>query len=124
MRLERTQCYGACPTYTVSVSGDGTVIWQGTMNVQVQEMRTAHISAAAVRQLVAAFQRIHYLALGDSYTNYMVTDSPSAITTFTQGGQTKTIKHYNGDLSTPSRLTLLERQIDYVLNTQQWIGAH
>src|SRR5262245_50253000 len=32
--LERTQCYGPCPVYTLSVAGDGTVAYFGTRYVK------------------------------------------------------------------------------------------
>jgi hypothetical protein len=33
--FERTECFGACPTYRVKIHRDGRVDWHGTANVRV-----------------------------------------------------------------------------------------
>ncbi len=115
-------CFGFCPAYRVTVYGNGEVIWEGDQYVAVPGVRLAVISQDQVRQLVAAFERTDYFALKDQYTEYMVTDSPSAVTHFQRGGKGKTVDHYHGDLNAPRKLTTLEAQIDEIVGTTQWIG--
>ncbi|SRR5579883_1162263 len=123
LTLERTACFGACPIYKLTIYGNGKVVYAGKRFVTVTGIRTTTISRAAVRQLVAEFQQIHYFGLQDSYTGGH-TDAPSAITSLTIGTQHKTVNHYLPSPTAPQRLTALENKIDTVVNVQQWTGKH
>jgi hypothetical protein len=69
------------------------------------------------------FEKVGYFALYDDYTNEGWTDSPSAYTSIKLADNSKRIAHYHGDPSAPVRLTMLEKKIDEVANTYQWIGS-
>lgn len=119
--LERTVCFGACPEYKLSIHGDGTVIYEGMRFVRIEGTVKTTISEHKIQQLVSEFQRIDYFSLEDSYEEHNATDMPSAITSITINGKTKTIRHYHGDFSAPEELTKLEDRIDEIVNTDQWI---
>ena len=121
--LERTECFGSCPVYRLTILGDGTVIYEGIRFAQVQGTNKTIISEDKIRQLVSEFQKIDYFSLRDSYEERNVTDMPSAITSLTINGNKKTVRHYHGDLSTPTELTELEDKIDEIVNTNQWIKS-
>ena len=53
----------------------------------------------------------------------MATDMPSAFTSLTVDGKTKTVRHYHGDFSAPKELTELEDKIDEIVNSNQWIKS-
>ena len=120
--LERGPCFGACPVYRLTVYGDGRVSYEGIRFVRIEGTRTATISEDNVRQLIAEFYAIDYFSLHDEYTHADATDMPSATTSITIGGKTKTIIHYHGDFSTPDELTALEDKIDEIVSTRQWVG--
>ncbi len=119
--LERTACYGTCPVYKLTITGNGTVVYEGRDFVEVKGEQTSSISPAQVQVLVAAFEQTNFLSLRD-YTDQKVTDSPSAITSLTINGKTKTVNHYYGDDSAPQELTDLESKIDEIVNSKQWTG--
>ena len=119
--LERTACKGKCPVYTLSIYGNGTVVYEGKDYVKVQGRQTTAISEDQVRQLIAEFQKVDYFALEDSYEEFMATDMPSTYTSLTVGGKTKTVRHYHGDFSAPEELTALEDRIDDIVNSDQWV---
>jgi hypothetical protein len=119
--LERTACFGACPVYSLTINGDGTVIYVGEDFVKTKGERETTIGADAVNQLVLEFEKADYFSLNDSYTGFGVSDMPSANTSITVGGQTKAVKHYLGDRSAPEKLTELENKIDEIVNSAQWI---
>jgi putative hemolysin len=121
MTLERTACHGTCPVYKLTITGDGTVVYEGRDFVEVKGQQTSSISTAQVQDLLAAFEQANFLTLTD-YTEQKVTDLPSAITSITRGGQTKTVNHYYGDDSAPQQLTDLESKIDEITNSKQWTG--
>jgi hypothetical protein len=119
--LSRTMCYGTCPVYSLKISGDGTVVYNGEKFVRVTGKQETAISDEKIRQLVAEFAGANYFSLKDSYVEISVTDLPYVTTSITLGGKMKTIKHYLGDFGAPKGLTALETRIDEIVNTDQWI---
>jgi hypothetical protein len=145
----RTGCsLGMCPTYKVTVSADGTVVfnalayWVKEDNYKQSKKAgpiEIRISQAEVNQLISEFERINYFSIKDGCgvrdykgsqrfsENYHCakcsTDMPSAITSITINGQSKSIEHYYGceGTDTLNNLTNLERRIDEILNTKQWM---
>src|ERR1044072_5001999 len=61
--LERGGCFGPCPIYSVTIHGDGTVIYKGKQYVKVEGTRRYKIPKEEVKKLVAEFYRIDYFSL-------------------------------------------------------------
>jgi hypothetical protein len=122
--LQRTGCYGTCPTYLVTVDADGLVEWEGKKFVQSKGRRTAQLSPADLAALKQAFADAKYTTLSGNFACYEMTDNPHAVTSYVDGQRTITIDHYYGCRSTPgvNTLTALEDRFDKVVNTAQWIG--
>jgi Domain of unknown function (DUF6438) len=115
--IERTACYGACPVYSLEITGDGTVTFQGRQFVRVIGRATATIPPEAVRQLVAEFERIHYFDLQNIYTAH-ITDLPTTTTSIRIGERfKKVVDHYGG----PDELEKLEDRIDEVAGSDRWV---
>jgi hypothetical protein len=55
LRLDRSTCFGPCPSYRVAVRTDGTVIYQGRAAVRVQGWAVDHIARTDAAALFAAF---------------------------------------------------------------------
>jgi len=121
--LERTACYGTCPMYSLTVYRDGTVEYNGEQFVKTQGKATGQITPAEVTQLDDLFTNAHYFDLKDAYTDYDVTDNPSAKTSYSSGGKTKTIDHYYGDSDAPEVLSTIEDGIDKIVHVEQFIGT-
>lgn len=119
--LERGPCFGACPTYKVTLRGTGEVTWEGKRFVKVVGPASAKVSPEAVRALLNEMVAAGYFEMNDKYTKANATDMPSAVTSVTLSGRAKTIDHYYGDNSAPPTLTGLEKRIDEVAATAQWI---
>ena len=125
--LQRTVCYGPCPDYNLTIFSDGTVVYKGISSVKTKGLAKGRISLKKLQDLIREFDKIHYLNLEDDYTpgkvcpEYM-TDMPSAITSLTRNGKTKTITHYHGcrGSHTLELLTELENKIDAAVNISQW----
>jgi hypothetical protein len=98
IELERTWCYGSCPTYKVKVDGSGLVTWDGLTYVDSKGTQGALISVDALLALVTRFDAIGFSKLHDSY-NVTVTDVPSAILTLVRGGLTKTVSVRGADVA-------------------------
>lgn len=140
--LQRTGCYGTCPQYTLAISADGTVVFSGsysrktgdTFEWKRSDVIKSHISQEQVGQLIAEFEKANYFSLQDSYKDARDgcptygTDMSSAYTSIQINGKKKNIEHYLGcfyadhELTTyPKELTNLEKRIDEIVNTKQWM---
>ena len=126
--LERTPCFGGCPVYTVAVSRTGEVSYQGRANVRRVGTATSQIPKLRVDSLLDELDRAGYFEFADKYLpsepacGRYATDSPSAITSVTHRGRTKTIAHDYGCGSAPAAMVVLERRIDEVLGSGRWTG--
>lgn len=127
--LERTTCFGSCPAYTVSIYGDGLVLFEGKEYVKTKDTADGRITKDELQQLVREFEKLDYMKLKDNYGNddagcpQSSTDYPSAITSLNLNGKEKTVHHYLGCRGLPilDQLTQLEDKIDEVVKTKRWI---
>jgi len=108
--LQRTGCFGTCPDYTVTLTGDGTVVYVGRYFVKTPGEHTWKIEAAAVQALAREMEAAGFFELQDEYTSRM-TDHPTTFTTLKIGSRTKKVKDY---VSGPPKLKDIEKKIDEV----------
>jgi Domain of unknown function (DUF6438) len=125
--LERTECFGFCPVYKLTITADGVVVFEGRRFVK-QEGATikSAISREQLKQLIAEFDRVKFFSLEDDYSETRLscpTDQPSAFTSIRINGKSKRINHYLGcsEPKVPKELTELENKIDEIVNTAQWL---
>src|SRR6266487_2121041 len=134
--LERTGCYGTCPSYTLAISADGTTIFSasyfakvnGTNQWKKSGVIKSRVTEDQIRQLISEFNRANYFSLRDRYRDVKdgcpteSTDMSSAYTSFQMNGRKKSIDHYLGcfyddrDLTVyPKELFALENSIDRIV---------
>ena len=125
--LERTECFGGCPVYKLTITADGAVVFRGRRFVKQDgaTIRSA-ITQDRLKQLIAEFDRVKFFSLDDDYSETRLlcpTDHPSAFTSIRINGKSKTINHYLGcrEPKVPKGLTELENKIDEIVNTAQWL---
>ena len=127
--LERTVCFGTCPSYQVTIASDGAVTFEGRDFVKSKGTAKAQISPEAFRKLVNEFEKVKYFSLDDRYEPgspgcpTAATDSPSARTSIQTNDRTKGVSHYYGcrDSEVLRALTSLESKIDEIAGTEKWI---
>lgn len=122
--LERTVCFGACPDYSVTVRGDGSVAYNGRSYVAVTGEQTATVSIDAVRRLIQKIEDIQYFSLADDYPCF-ATDLPTYVTSVSLNGREKTVNDCGGGgglSDAPPELNELEDLIDEVSGSAQWVG--
>ncbi|MFY9608700.1 MAG: DUF6438 domain-containing protein [Blastocatellia bacterium] len=127
--LERTPCYGTCPSYKLTISADGSVLFEGRRFVKKVGTVQSTISQAGLRELIERFEKINYFDLRDRYEEAgdgckdWSTDGPSAISSITTNGKSKSVRHYYGcrGIDVLAELTELEQAIDDAVNAAQWI---
>ena len=124
--LHRGVCYGTCPNYELRIYADGRVEYEGHLFVGKTGKASSRISKASVRKLRNEFRRIGFMKLKDRYEKIVnpdgtvleVTDLPTTTTSFRCNGKTKTVMNYYGG---PPELRTLERMIDELTNSRQWV---
>jgi hypothetical protein len=124
--MERTECFGPCPNYSVIITGDGTVTYEGKKFVKVKGKRVLKISQEKLGLLVKSFYQIDYFSLKDRY-DYLelgngirqhATDLPTTTTLIQINGRTKTISNYYGG---PPSLAALEHNIEAIVGITEFI---
>lgn len=119
--LERTGCLGSCPVYTVTVFGDGRVVYVGEFNVAVTGRHTATVPVAEVEGLLRRFEAANFFALKDGYWA-PITDHPTRLVTLRLNDREKQVADYAGvQVGMPTSVTELETAIDTVACTARWI---
>ncbi|HYL92270.1 MAG TPA: ankyrin repeat domain-containing protein [Alphaproteobacteria bacterium] len=124
--LERTRCYGTCPDYTVTLGGDGNVRYMGRFYVEIPGAQTAKIQPEQIKELLAAFDAIHFFELQDKYID-PCTDNPTEFISLSVDGKSKRIENYFCGTAKPgpqADLATLARQIDSLAGTSRWIKCN
>lgn len=127
--LQRTRCFGTCPSYKLTIYDDGKVEYEGKDYVKRKGKIEGRITKAELEELIREFERIDYLNLADDYTLDSKncpqgwTDNPTAVTSLDWKGKKKAITHYHGcrGSNVLDQLTALEDKIDQVVKTERWI---
>jgi hypothetical protein len=125
--LERTECFGFCPVYKLTITADGSVVFEGRRFVKQEGVTIkSAITREQLKQLMAEFDRVKFFSLEDDYSEIRLscpTDQPSAFTSIRINGKSKRINHYLGcrEPKVPKELTELENKIDEIVNTAQWL---
>jgi hypothetical protein len=111
------------PVYSLTIFGNGSVVYQGIKNVNTTGIHTYQIPKDGARELVNEFINIYYFALKDRYGDSSSASSVDTVTTSINiNGRTKTILDDKSSYA-PEPLRALEDKIDIVTNSRQWTGA-
>jgi hypothetical protein len=132
--IERSGCFGSCPSYTVKVTADGTATYEGEEWVKEFGKRRKRLGPAQMAQIRQAIAEIDFFNLRDSYASrrdgcaMVATDSALVVLVVKARDVTKTVNHYHGCAAAdgrgpyPRRLTDFEDRIDRIIGTREWIG--
>jgi hypothetical protein len=140
----RARCYDDCisPSFILTIFVDGNVVfdrrlyWVGDRGERKLFRNTwpvkSHITQEQRRQLISEFETADYFSLRDTseregcpgYTN----SAPHVYTEFQFKSRRKRIEHYLGCIEKgaelevyPRKLYRLEKRIDEIVNTKQWM---
>jgi len=126
--LERTGCLGSCPSYKVTLSGDGDITFVAPDRpyafVTVPGIHHARVSSDTMRELWNSFRRADFLSAQNDYTcNW--TDMPSQTLTLTFGKVTKQVHDYGGlVVGLPEAIGHLEAAVDEAADTARWVRGN
>ncbi len=129
--LERTPCYGNCPSYKLRIEGNGSVEYEGISSVEVLGIRTYEIPVERVRELVRQANKIGYFSLASSY-HVPVTDLPSVTTAIADRTRRASVERnlvpdhvcemVGKQQCAPASLHAFERAIDEAAESTRFIG--
>lgn len=125
LTLERTGCYGFCPTYEVTVHADGLVVFQGYEHVGVLGEQRGQIDEAGIEELLTLCAELNFFSLAAEYrytedeegNRRTITDQPTRFTTLRLGGRSHQVENYFGG---PEALRALEDRIDELSGATAW----
>lgn len=130
LTLERGPCFGACPVYTVSVTGSGLVRFDGRRFVRDSGVVTETIAPARVDSLLRAVQAAGFFDFADDYgygapgCGRFAADLPTVVLEVrAPDGGRKRVRHDRGCADAPAALSSLEQHLDEALATGRWTGA-
>jgi ankyrin repeat protein len=118
--LSRTGCLGTCPSYSVEVHGDGSVLYDGRSFVAITGSHRATVSRDVVSEIVEVFRAADYFSLKDKYM-WGATDLPTYKTSIAIDGRTKEVVDYAGEVvGMPESVSKLEDAIDRLSGVERW----
>jgi hypothetical protein len=121
IKLERTECYGTCPVYSVSVDQDGVVTFIGKKHVGFIGTMIYSIPKANAEALARDFIALRYAGLKREYRGN-VTDLATYSVSFRAENYNQTIIDYAGyDDAMPPSVTQLQNRIDEVTRSTQFL---
>jgi hypothetical protein len=140
VKLERTGCFGNCPSYSVVIDGSGRVDWIGHANVMVMARQQGRVSRFELDELSRRIDRARFFerdgygelpqqqecqtigrqtSCSFSTSVSICSDTSHAIVTVVRGIQRHKID--NAHCSDHPELDALEEYIDRIANTEAWI---
>jgi hypothetical protein len=131
--LTRTTCYGTCPAYTVSVRGDGTVVYEGESYVSTLGRVEAHIDPKVLEPILrkmAEIDFVHHRHVCES----KVWDLPTACILLRIGTHSLTVEDSfcgedcgfdkpSADPTWHPALSAIAQRIDEAVAIDRWIGS-
>jgi hypothetical protein len=140
VKLERTACFGTCPTYTLIIGGSGAVEWNGTSNVAAPGHRSGRVQKRDLEELSRRLDRARFFerdqfgelpkepectrtgnstSCSFSTSVSICSDTSHTIITVVRDGEAHKID--NDHCNETPELDELEEYIDRVAHTSAWI---
>jgi len=117
--LERTPCFGKCPTYKISVYQSGYVVYNAVRWVKDTGLFYTFITPQQMEGISEMAKKTGFAAMKDDYHDPNITDVPTTFTSFRVNGKIKRIDNTFGD--PPQELIDFEKYIDSVFAETRWI---
>jgi ankyrin repeat protein len=118
--LERSGCFGSCPSYTVTLTTQG-IVFVGEGSVVAIGQHSDAIDADQVRKLAQNFIAADFYSMDASYFA-SVTDNPIYTLSIDIDGRKKSVTDYVGTWEgMPAVIGELEDEVDELAQTKRWI---
>jgi len=120
--IERTPCFGRCPSYNMKIYADGMVELNGKRDLDMVGKYTTNITKSQLNAILKQAQDIKFYEMEDEYDDSMITDLPSTILTVVdENGKLKTVLcRYNYPKSTK----VLAKLMDDLMTSEKWLDEN
>jgi hypothetical protein len=120
MSLERLGCEGRCPAYSITIAGNGTVTYEGRAYVKVLGKQQAHISEAAVMQLLERFREADFGSALPAYIGAY--DGGDNVLKVRIDGRLYQVVDGSGlRVGLPTAILKLEQAVDETAQSRRWV---
>ncbi len=111
LTMERTPCFGECPSYKISISSTGNVTYEGFRFAPKEGKHTKKLSTTQLNEIQSQIDALKIFDMEDKYDS-PVTDIPSVHLLIVYNNQKKKIlDRVNG----PKELKQFEKLIDHLV---------
>ena len=117
LTVETTPCFGQCPVYTLTISNNGGVLYNGKNFTKVSGTQTGTLNPEQLKELKSRVAQLGVKDLKESYDNPNVTDLPSTYYTFYDGSKTKKVV---ARYEVPEKIKQFQKYIDQLINEINW----
>ncbi len=114
--LQKTDCFGTCPVYTIKVEGNGQAKLVGEKFFDKIGTYRKQLTVEETEELFSVFVRADFWSFKDEYTE-QVTDLPTTYLTFENMGRAKKVKDY---YDPPQKLRDLEAMVEAIATSANW----
>ncbi len=123
IQLERTQCYGACPSYVVTFRRDGTATYVGRAHVENIGKYSSSISVFDYGKLCWAIEKFKLTELEPNWFDSNMPDNPTTVLRMNDSRTGLRAEVGVSGLPGPVELWLVQNSIDKLTNELQWRAA-
>jgi len=119
---------GIKPDYSLTLYGNGVVLYEGYENVGIKGKIEEQIDKDKTMAILREFKNSDFFSLNDVYPVDGNKDVPYifiSISIKDESGEikTKSISHYEGDQNVPKELLGLENKIDEITGSHKWVNV-
>lgn len=119
LTIEHIGCRGMCPAYTITVTQDGVVSYQGNRAVEMMGAFTKTIPGDKVKALDLILTEYKFEDF-DAVYGGEVADLPSVRTTVTRNGNTKTVENIR---NAPEALNKMQERLENMIGPDGYSKA-
>jgi len=114
------------PDYSLTIHGNGKVIYDGVENVKIKGMVESSIGKDKFISLLSKFKELGFFNLRNNYNGDMI-GHPYTVLSISipkDDGEivTKSIKYHHDDKNVPKEVKILEDKIDEIVGSNRWTG--
>lgn len=77
IQFSKSACYGKCPTYTVTLTPDGKMDYNGIANMPLLGSHIIKANSSFAKDILDRANSVNFFEFNDKYDNQYVTDIPS-----------------------------------------------
>jgi len=127
IELSRGPCFGSCPSYSLTLHGDGLVEYRGTRFVRVKEKQTAKISMEQLMQVLRDLDHMNFFTVEDRAFEWCYDTASTSISVSVDGRQKRVttddcnVRWKGGP---KARFLQIADEIDTIAGSKQWVQCN